>query len=823
MRGTLKKLGKLKGRGADEWRVRGAQALAAAAERARLSSQARLPDDAAFFRLLDAAQFESTLAAQFTGDAPRDAARLLEHFRRRARPRFFAAFDDRAETIAAWRRRFGSRAEQDLIQRAEDIVAGRFTLLGHGPLRFGDHAAPDWHLEPLSGRRAPLSHWSRVEYLDPKVAGDKKVVWELNRHQHFMTLGRAYFLTGDERYAETFAAHLRSWAEANPPKLGINWASSLEVALRSISWLWALYFFRESARLTPELLLLALKLLYVHARHIETYLSTYFSPNTHLTGEALGLFYLGTLLPELKAARRWRETGERILLAELARQVRPDGVYFEQASYYHRYTADFYTHLLVLSKRNEGGAGQRVEEALAALLDHLMQVTRPDGRATLYGDDDGGRLAPLDACGADDFRAPLSTGAALLGRADYKHVAGELAEETFWLLGPRGAETFDCLVAREPAITSRAFPDGGIYVMRDGWARNASYMLIDCGPHGALSYGHSHADALSFELVARGRALLLDPGTYNYTGSRDERDYFRSTAAHNALVVGGLSSSEPAGPFSWRTAARATARAWVSRPRFDYFEGEHDGYARLSPPAMHARAVLFLKGDYFVMRDAVTGGAAHNCELYFHFAPGTSVERTSALPEGDEAGLDLFVFGADEMREERGWVSRCYGARQSAPVRAFVAPAAAGEAHGGEGTVEVFTFLVPLAAGERGAASAREVEARGGRAFELKAPGGRVGVCDLLLAGRRGELTQAARLASDFELTWARLSPGGELEEAVLIGGGSRLTFGGQPLVAFDEPVAFALLRREGAELILETETDGLLTTENFTCAELTA
>src|SRR6202007_1994967 len=114
-----------------------------------------------------------------------------------------------------------------------------------------------------SGKRARLEHWSRLNYLDPEMIGDKKIVWELNRHQYFATLGQAYWLTNDERYAETFVAHLASWMEQNPPKLGINWASSLEVAFRSISWLWALYFFKDSSVLTPELFVRVLKFLHL--------------------------------------------------------------------------------------------------------------------------------------------------------------------------------------------------------------------------------------------------------------------------------------------------------------------------------------------------------------------------------------------------------------------------------------------------------------------------------------------------------------------------------------------------------------------------------
>ncbi|HEV2765148.1 MAG TPA: alginate lyase family protein, partial [Pyrinomonadaceae bacterium] len=793
MKSPLQKLKKLRGRGAGELRVRGGQALAALSERWGVSRRARVPAGDALFRLV---------APHGLDGREVSAESLLEHFRARTSPRFFASFDDAEETAAAWRRRFGREALEELVRRADDIVAGRFDLLGLRGLRFDGRGSEadasefeiDWHLEPLSGKRAPLIHWSRVEYLNPSAVGDKKITWELNRHQHFLRLGRAYLLTRDERYADAFAVHLGSWADANPPKLGINWASSLEVAFRSISWLWALHFFKRSPALTPELFARAVGLLVVHARHLETYLSTYFSPNTHLTGEALGLFYLGTLLPELREAARWRERGWRVLLEELERQVRPDGVYFEQASYYQRYTVDFYAHLLLLARRNDLHTGERLEAKLNALLTHLMHVTRPDGRATLYGDDDGGRLAPLDERPADDFRAALSTAAVIFERADYKHVAREPAEETLWLLGPRGLDAFEELRARPPAETSRAFTDGGVYVMRDGWREDSNYLLLDCGPHGALANGHSHADALSFELAARGRAVLLDPGTYTYTGSAAERDRFRSTSAHNALVVEGESSSEPGHAFGWRTEAQARALAWLCAERFDFFEGEHDGYARLPRPARHRRAVLFIKRDYWLLRDRVEGAGARRCELYFHFPPdaaprvegdehdgGRAAPRVSERPD-NSAGLDLYTFGGGAWREERGFVSRCYGSREPAPVLVY-------EAHA-EGPQEFFTFLLPRAVEnfDAEATRAREIEAAGGRAFELRGPRS----LDLLLASDGRRTAETSRLSSDFELTWARFSQDGTaLKELVLIGG-RRLALDGRALVDARERLSYA-------------------------------
>ncbi|HEX8163309.1 MAG TPA: alginate lyase family protein [Pyrinomonadaceae bacterium] len=781
----MRKLKKLRGRGLDELVDRGAQQAAVWAERGGWSRMARLPTDATFFGLLAPGVFPS---------GPASAEGLLTHFRRRAPARFFASFADPAQTVAELRRRFGARAEAATVERARRVVAGRFDLLGLRDLSFGEPI--NWRLEPVARKRSPLRHWSRIPYLDAEAVGDKKITWELNRHQYFMTLGRAYWYTGDETYAETFVAHLTAWMEQNPPKLGINWASSLEVAFRAISWLWALHFFRDARALAPDVFLRALKFLYLHARHLETYLSTYFSPNTHLSGEALGLFYLGTALPELLDAARWRARGRQILRATLDRHVRADGVYFEQSSYYHRYATDFYTHFLVLAGVGGDAPDGALRQKLASLLDHLMWITRPDGTSPLFGDDDGGRLVMLDERASNDFRAPLSTGAALCARGDYKHVAGELAEETVWLLGAAGARAFDALEPAPPAGDARAFPSGGYYVMRDGWQPSSNYFLIDCGPHGALSNGHAHADALAFELAAHGRTLLVDPGTYTYTGSAELRDHFRGSAAHNTLTVDGEGSSAPSGPFTWRSAAAARARAWIDAGRFTFFAGEHDGYERLPTGAVaHTRSVLWLKRDYWVLRDLVASAAPHRYELHFQFAADAapSIEAgaggAAALrePSADDAGLEVSAFAAGgAWRREAGWVSSCYGQRTPAPH--FVFGVKAG------GAQEFVTFLIP----RRPRASrvcVREIDAAGGRAFSVEDD--EAGTRDLLLVGA-GQPIRAGRVTSDFEWAWLRFERAESSPRELVLLGGRRLSLDDREIVAAAGPVARLAARRRG-------------------------
>ena len=196
----------------------------------------------------------------------------------------------------------------------------------------------------------------------------------------------------------------------------------------------------------------------VAGRHIERHLSTWFSPNTHLTGEALGLFALGTALPQCREAASWQRSGAAILLDWVDRHVRADGTYVEQSTWYHRYTTDFYLHFLVLAERASLPVRARVERAMNGLLEYLMWMTRPDGTMPLIGDDDGGRLLFLDGRSAHDTRTALASGAALFGRADLAAVAGSPSVELVWLLGPAGLRSFQATQAGGADRESAAVP-----------------------------------------------------------------------------------------------------------------------------------------------------------------------------------------------------------------------------------------------------------------------------------------------------------------------------------------------------------------------------
>lgn len=590
-------------------------------------------------------------------------------------------FSQREKVVEMMNRRFEAQGEK-IVFRARKAVQGKFDLLGMEDLNFGDPI--NWQLNPISGASAPLRHWSKFQVDSPTDNDDPKIIWELNRHSHFVTLGQAYWLTNDERFVSAFIEQASAWWDSNPPGLGINWMSSLEAAIRSIAWLWALQLCSGSTQLTSEFTARMIKSLIAHGRQIESYLSYYFSPNTHLTGEALGLLYLGLALPELRRAGLWRETGLRILLDQLTKQIRNDGVYFEQASYYHRYTTDFYIHLYLLGKANDLALPDLLKQKLDALLDHLMWITRPDGSSPLFGDDDGGRLITLGPREGNDFRDTLGAGVALRQRGDWKYVAREAAVETLWLLGPDGIDDFDRVSPKAPQERSRTFGDSGYFVLRDGWTKDASFALIDCGPHGSeVSSGHAHADMLSLEFAAQGVTWLVDPGTFVYAADPQTRDEFRSSSGHNTVTVDDEPQSVPASPFSWRSIANSLAGDLVDSGDRICFTGRHDGYHRLADPVTHTRNVVFTKISVernlpatLTVRDIFSAQKNHRYVARYHFTPECAVTIGADRIVARHANGSALIINCSGTRDVKasvtsGWVSTCYGRRTPAPVLAL--------------------------------------------------------------------------------------------------------------------------------------------------------
>jgi hypothetical protein len=556
----------------------------------------------------------------------------------------------------------------EIVVRAESICRHRFDLLGYEDLDYG--AEIDWHLDEVHGRRAPLKPWFKVKYLDFVEVGDSKVIWELNRHQHLVTLAKAYRITGEEKFVREIFAQWTSWHQTNPYPMGVNWASSLEVAFRSLSWAWTFFFLLESPLFTAELRRKWRDALSLMGRHIETYLSTYFSPNTHLLGEALALFFLGTLFPELQLAKRWQRRGWEILNREAARQVRGDGFYFEQSTYYHVYALDMFLHARILAGLNGLSIASEFDRTLERMLEALLLLCR-GGIPLSIGDDDGGRLFDPRRNHAEHMLDPLATGAVLYRRGDFKFVAGAPREETLWLLGLKGLADFDSVPESEPTPHSTALPASGIYLMHEP---SGQQLQIDAGPLGAGSGGHGHADALSIGLVRQGHNLLLDPGTFEYVGDSGERARLRGTRAHNSVEVDGQGQSDPTGPFSWSSFPNVKVEKWIVSQEFDLFHATQDGYSRLPSPVLHHRWVFHARDSFWLVRDVAQGSGSHQLDVSWHLGPTLRPENSSPFVfSSGRSDLALLTPEGHAWSQSVGreYCSPAYGKRMGASVITF--------------------------------------------------------------------------------------------------------------------------------------------------------
>lgn len=546
------------------------------------------------------------------------------------------------------------------------LERGLVSLLGFSALPVGH--PPGWHREALSRIDAPRLHWSRIDHLDRSIVGDHKILWEPNRHQYLLAPAFCWLLDRDERAFNLIRLHLESWLAENPPGIGVNWVSSLEVAYRAIAWCWLLWLLGDApwadlrARLAASL--------EAHGRHIEHYLSTYFSPNTHLTGEALGLFYLGTVLEGSRSAARWRDKGAEILEEWLARQVLPDGVYFEQASQYHRYTTEIYLHYALLGESAGWKVSASVRNALGRLLEVLRSLASADGRIPLLGDDDGGLLLPLDHRPPDDVRALLLAGAVLLQRPELVH-PGAAPGLAYWLCGIEPTERLFRAGGASPAWRDIHFEAGGLAALRDGWARDDAVAVIDAGPHGALSCGHSHADAMAMTLALGESPLFVDRGTLTYNGPR--RDEYRSTQSHNTLEIDGESSVTPVQLFRWVNVPERARGALYSSGEMSGFAGLGLGHCGSVIPSTHERWVLHQRAGAWVILDRGHRRGARVGTVRWQLAPGLRAEwvdeRTALIRSQKDAVLaTIFVPISAAMRIATRGVSPRLGREVAAEV-----------------------------------------------------------------------------------------------------------------------------------------------------------
>jgi hypothetical protein len=576
---------------------------------------------------------------------------IQTHFRARSTPQF--AFElAEIEQIVALVDQIDGVNKDKTIRNADEICQNTFTF-----------------------RKAPPVHFEGLVNWQHCPDGNTDWTWDLNRHAYFESLGRAYWYTGDEKYALKFSTLLKEWLASNPASVvQPSWSSVFEVAFRINTWIWALHFFQHSPSLDADTHAALLAGLWMHGHFLDTHLELH-AQNNHLLLEAKALAMVGLLFPEFESAAQWRERGLALFCQELRDQVCEDGVHGERAALYHRIITSELLELLVIADNNGIALPPETYQTLRKMVQFELWITKPDGQVSLVGDS-----------ALEDVHlrfSGVSGGTAFTKAHHLKAMVPDLSEKELWLLGAKRANHYLDATSKPVEIGSRAFLEGGYFAMRSGSGQESRYALFDCGPFGyKLDSTHGHADALNLELYAHGQTWLVDPGVYSTHLGWNWRRFFRGTRSHNTVVVDEQDQSLLLDGRRVYHPAETTLHQWVSNDLFDFVAGSHNGYERLSAPISHRRQIFFVKSEYWVVIDQLTGVGEHCFDLYFHLMPGLKVQcdvhsRAVHVENNQGASLDIIAVNDTESSIEmiegaldpvQGWVSLYSGEKRPAPA-----------------------------------------------------------------------------------------------------------------------------------------------------------
>lgn len=487
-----------------------------------------------------------------------------------------------------------------------------------------------WNYAPDTGKIWPTKFFASIPYRQNNPYGDCRIAWEASRLQHLLALAVFAKDNKDEISAkaiEQIEAQFFSWIKHNPPYKGIHYIASMECALRLICCCHIFGYLSEHFKENQKIQLALVNLISSHANLIENRLSLFSSTGNHTIAEAIGLLYAGLLFPEFTAANKWQQIGLSLLEEQADAQIFQDGGSKEQAFHYLLLVLDIY--------------------ALAAELLKHKKLTIPNSISSAV---DRGREF-LDKFNLTGNNIP-SIGDSDNGYALSKFMSINWSEKL-------------------PESDIATLNESGYTIYND--IKNNFRLILDHGPLGmAPSFGHGHADALSVLLDVSQQNILIDPGTGSYLGDLEMRRYFRSTAAHNTVVVDGLDQAQQKTPFMWSSPYQAElVHSSTDNNCVIRLLAKHNGYNHIG--VTHYRGITILNNQVLIM-DFLQGNSTHHLQINWNLGtePKTISDGTVVF-DAHETEVKM-EFSGGELILNKGvktpfnaWLSNVYGEHSPCP------------------------------------------------------------------------------------------------------------------------------------------------------------
>ena len=478
---------------------------------------------------------------------------------------------------------------------------------------------------------------------------DNELRWQLHRHKWFTPMGKAYRVSGDEKYAEEWTKQYIDWIRKNPyvkiskKEYELTEDTQLKADAENTRFAWRplevshrlqdqpiqFQLFIDSPHFTAEFLTEFLTNYHKHAEHI---LNNYSDQGNHLLFEAQRMLYAGTFFPEFKNAETWRQSGVDILNKEIEVQVYDDGAQYELCPHYHLAAINIFIKALEVADVNGFRAAfpQSYIDTIEKMIEFYANISFPDYTNPCFSD------------------AKLVTKKEML--KNFKDWAKLFPENDFirhW--ATEGAE------GALPEYLSKGYLTSGFFVFRNSWESDAIQMVVKAGPP---AFWHNQPDNGTFELWYNGRNLFPDSGSYVYAGKgevMEERNWFRRTSVHNTLTLGNKNIET----------TDSKTLLWQPEGDVQILVTENQSYKELK----HRRSIFFVNGSYFVIVDEAVGSAKGSVNLHYQMPrSGKTVidnvaeEMYFATNFTDGSNFKLECFGPEGMtkKKEEGWQSPSY-------------------------------------------------------------------------------------------------------------------------------------------------------------------